>query len=125
MGTAGSVKMCQEYLDGDDFIVISGDAVCDFDLGACIDRHYELGSKASILLYSHPKPLEFGLVVTGDDGRIQGFVEKPSWDRVETNLVNTGIYVFSNEILDRIRGVGVDFGKDVFPALLAKAALYA
>lgn len=119
MGTAGSVKQCQDFLAGDDFIVISGDAICDFNLSACIDRHYALSSKASILLYSHPEPLEFGLVVTDDNGKIQGFVEKPSWDRVETNLINTGVYIFANEVLDRIPSDKTwDFGKDVFPGLL-------
>ena len=121
MGTAGSVKMCKEFIGKDDFIVLSGDAICDFDLAACIDRHYTLNSKASLVLYSHPKPLEYGLVVTDDDGRIQGFVEKPSWDKVETDLVNTGIYIFSNEILDRIPDdTQWDFGKDVFPSLLSE-----
>ncbi len=121
MGTAGSVKLCKEFIGKDDFIVLSGDAICDFDLTACIDRHYALDSKASILLYRHPKPLEFGLVVTDDNGRIQGFVEKPSWDKVETDLVNTGVYIFSNEILEKIPDdIPWDFGKDVFPKLLSE-----
>lgn len=121
MGTAGSVKRCKEFIGDDDFMVISGDAICDFDLTACIDRHYAVNAKASIVLYSHPEPLEFGLVVTEDDGRIQGFVEKPSWDKVETNLVNTGVYIFSNEIFDHIpEDMPWDFGKDVFPKLLSE-----
>ena len=118
-GTAGSVKKCQNFIGNDDFIVISGDAICDFDLAKCIERHRETGSKASIILYSHPEPLEFGLVVTDGDGRVKGFVEKPSWDRVETNLINTGIYIFSHEVLDKIPAdKNTDFGKDVFPSLL-------
>ncbi|MBQ6539873.1 MAG: NTP transferase domain-containing protein [Oscillospiraceae bacterium] len=121
MGTAGSVGMCREFLGSDGFIVISGDAVCDFDLTACVHRHRELGSKASILLYSHPEPLEYGLVLMGSGSRITGFAEKPSWDGVKTNLVNTGIYIFSNEILCHIpENEPCDFGRDVFPALLGE-----
>ena len=34
LGTAGGVKRCMDFLGEEDFLVISGDAVCDLDLTA-------------------------------------------------------------------------------------------
>ena len=126
LGTAGSVKNCMSHLGREDFLVISGDCVCDLDLTALVRFHQQRGAEATLGLYAHSTPLEYGLVVTDEAGRVERFVEKPSWGQVVTNLVNTGIYVLSPAAMDRIPEAGAfDFGKDLFPALLeAGAPLY-
>lgn len=119
LGTAGGVKACEDFIGGDCFIVISGDSVCDFDLTKCIRHHNESGAEATLVLYEHPNPLEYGVVVTGADGRIEQFIEKPPWDRVVTNLINTGIYILSPSVLADIPAdKPFDFSKDLFPKLL-------
>ena len=118
LGTAGSVKNAQKYLD-EPFIVISGDAVTDFDLKAITDFHSSRGAKATLTLYHVPNPLEYGVVITGPDGRILEFQEKPSWGQVISDTVNTGIYVLEPEVLDLFEaGKSFDFSKDLFPILL-------
>jgi len=120
LGTAGGVKQCASFIGGEDFLVISGDCICDLDLRALADFHSSRGGCASLALYACRDPLEYGSVVTGGDGRIVRFAEKPPWEKVVTDLVNTGIYVLSPSVLDDIPdGVPYDFGKDLFPALLA------
>jgi len=120
LGTAGGVRACRSFIGGDDFIVISGDAVCDFDLEKCFEFHRRKNSKATIVLCQKDEPLEYGLVLTDGSGRVTQFVEKPSWDKVLTDSVNTGIYILSADILSRIpRGVSFDFGRDLFPQLLS------
>jgi mannose-1-phosphate guanylyltransferase/phosphomannomutase len=47
-------------------------------------------------------PLEFGVVVTDESGRITRFLEKPSWGEVFSDTINTGIYVLEPGILDRM-----------------------
>lgn len=119
LGTAGGVRACEDFIEDEDFLVISGDAVCDFDLREAIRFHREKNAQVTILLYAHPEPLEYGLVMTAPDGRIERFIEKPGWNRVFTNLINTGIYIISPEILDEIpENESYDFGKDLFPKLL-------
>ena len=119
LGTAGGVKNCADFIGGEDFLVISGDCVCDFDLKALIDFHYAKNADVTVALYESAVPLEYGLAVTNADGRIERFVEKPAWEGVLTNLINTGIYVISNKILDCIdEGGPSDFAKDLFPKLL-------
>ncbi len=119
LGTAGSVRACEDFLGDEDFLVISGDAICNFDLKDCIDFHRRKEADVTIVLYSHENPLEYGLVVTNPDGKIERFIEKPSWDMVFTNNVNTGIYIISGEVLKEIPpDCSYDFGKDLFPKLV-------
>ena len=123
LGTAGSVKNCMSHLGEDDFLVISGDAVCDLDLSAAMGFHRASRADATLVLYRHPEPLEYGLVLTDDTGRVERFIEKPSWGQVFTNTVNTGIYLLTRRAMDRVpEGRACDFGKDLFPALLEEGA---
>ncbi|MFC2036424.1 sugar phosphate nucleotidyltransferase [Chloroflexota bacterium] len=118
LGTAGSVKNAQEYLD-ETFIIISGDAVTDIDIQEVIDFHQEKGSDATLTLYRVPNPLEYGVIITDSDGKITQFLEKPSWGEVISDTVNTGIYVLEPSVLDLIEeGVRTDWSQDVFPQLL-------
>jgi mannose-1-phosphate guanylyltransferase/phosphomannomutase len=120
LGTAGSVKNAQQYLD-DTFIVISGDAVTDFDLRAITEYHKAKQAVATLTLYRVPNPLEYGVVIVNPEGRIQEFQEKPSWGQVISDTVNTGIYVLEPQVLDLFQpGVPFDFSKDLFPTLLLK-----
>jgi mannose-1-phosphate guanylyltransferase/phosphomannomutase len=121
LGTAGGIKDCRDFLDGEDFLVISGDAACDLDLKACVDFHYQKCADVTIVLNQNNKPLEYGLVLTDGDGRVEQFIEKPSRDSVYTDHVNTGIYVISNRIIDEIPdNTSFDFARDLFPKLLTQ-----
>ena len=67
LGTAGSVKNAQEYLD-EPFLIISGDAVTDIDLQQVIAFHREKGAEATLTLYRVPNPLEYGVIITEPNG---------------------------------------------------------
>jgi mannose-1-phosphate guanylyltransferase/phosphomannomutase len=118
MGTAGSVKLAEDALD-EPFLVISGDALCDIDLGALVRFHEEKGGLVTIGLKSVDNPLEFGIVVTDEDGRVERFLEKPSWGQVFTDTINTGIYVVDPQVLPHVPyDRPFDFSKELFPLLL-------
>jgi len=119
-GTAGAVKQGERFLD-DDFIVISGDLVTDFDLNEVIGFHYTKGGQATICLTSVEDPLQFGVVITDKDGKIVRFLEKPGWGEVFSDTINTGIYVFKKDVLKFIpEKSNFDFSKDLFPSLMNK-----
>ena len=119
-GTAGSVKLAEEALD-EPFLVISGDALCDIDLASLVRFHREKEALVTIALKSVDNPLEFGIVVTDEDGRIERFLEKPSWAQVFTDTINTGIYVVQPEVLREIpTDEPFDWSKQLFPLLLEK-----
>ncbi len=118
LGTAGSVKNAAPFLD-QTFIVISGDALTDIDLTNALEFHRRKGAMATLVLTPVVNPLEYGLVITSEDGRITRFVEKPGWGEVFSDTVNTGIYILEPEVLEYVEpGQMVDFSKDVFPRLL-------
>ncbi len=118
LGTAGSVRLASGKLD-DTVLVISGDALCDIDLARLVEFHKERGAAVTIGLKSVENPLEFGIVVTDEDGRIERFLEKPSWGQVFSDTINTGIYVLEPEVLKHVpTDRPYDFSKELFPLLL-------
>ena len=120
LGTAGGVKNCSDFFKEEDFIVISGDAACDFDLRFLTGKHKKAGAGVTMALFESPEPLSYGLVIPEPDGKVRCFIEKPGWDRVVTNLVNTGIYVISSGVMALVpEGAPFDFAKDLFPLLMA------
>lgn len=124
LGTAGAVKNCRDFYGGEDFLVISGDAACDFQLSRLMEEHKRRGAAVTLALCRHSEPLSYGLAVTDGEGRIRSFVEKPDWSRVVTDLVNTGIYVISPRIMELVpEGREFDFAKDLFPLLLSRGEL--
>ena len=122
LGTAGSVGNARHLLD-ETFLVISGDVLTDINLTELLAAHRANEAVATIGLTAVANPLEFGIVITRDDGSIERFLEKPSWGQVFSDHINTGIYVFEPQIFDHIpEGRSVDFSGEVFPALLAQQA---
>ena len=120
LGTAGCVKNIQPWLDST-FITISGDAITDFNLQEAIAFHREKKSKATLILTRVPNPVEFGVVITDADGKINRFLEKPSLSEVFSDTVNTGTYILEPEVLDYLpENEESDFSKDLFPLLLAQ-----
>jgi mannose-1-phosphate guanylyltransferase/phosphomannomutase len=126
LGTAGSVKNAQPYLDDRPFLVISGDIVTDIDLSRSVRFHRKKGALATLALTQVANPAEYGVVVTDQAGRIRRYLEKPGRQPVISNLVNTGIYVLEPELLDHMKPcTAYDFSYDIFPQLLQQnAALY-
>jgi len=118
LGTAGAVKNAESYLDGP-FIVFNGDIVTDIDLTAMVKRHKEVKPKVSIALTPVDNPTIYGVVETDGAGMVQRFVEKPSWDKVTSNMINAGIYILEPEVLAHIpSSTRSMFENYLFPRLL-------
>jgi mannose-1-phosphate guanylyltransferase / phosphomannomutase len=122
-GTAGSVKNAEDELRDGPFLVISGDALTDLDLTEMVRFHKRNGALVTVGLTRVPNPLEFGIIIVDDEGRIQRFLEKPTWGQVFSDTVNTGVYVMEPEVLAEVpSGEAVDWSADVFPRLLKQGA---
>ena len=118
LGTAGSVKFAQKNLS-DTFMVISGDVLTDFDLSKALEFHKKKKAIATMVLTRVNNPLQFGVVITDKDGKIERFLEKPSWGEVFSDTINTGIYILEPEVFDYIpQDRSFDFSKDLYPLLL-------
>lgn len=118
LGTAGSVKKVESYLN-DTFFIISGDCLTDFDLTRALEAHRERASVATMVLARVDNPLEYGVVITDEQQRVRRFLEKPSWGEVFSDTVNTGIYVVEPDVFDYMDlDRAYDFSKDLFPRLM-------
>ena len=119
LGTAGGVRAAAADFE-DDFLVMSGDAVTDIDLGALMSVHRASGALITLCLARRDDPREFGVVDVDDDGRVRRFLEKPAWGEVFTDAVSTGIYAVSPSAVRLIPDDGPqDWSSDVLPRLLA------
>lgn len=117
-GTAGSLLHAASFLN-EPFIVLSGDCITDIDLTEAIAFHRHQRTLATIVLTRCNNPMDFGIVMIDDAGRIISFLEKPTLSEVFSNIVNTGIYVLEPDILNYIEpGHPFDFSRELFPKLL-------
>ena len=116
---------------GDDFLVISGDALTDIDLTAMRDFHESHDGIATLATKRVEDTTQFGVAITDAEGRIGGFQEKPQPSEALSDLANCGIYMFRKEIFDFFPAPGTskaakpatrtgfaDWAMDVFPRLL-------
>lgn len=116
--TAGSVKNAARDFD-EPFFVISGDAMCDFELEKIMEYHRQESAIATIVLSKVNDPREYGLVKINEQGVVEGFIEKPGWGQATSSLANTGLYILNPQILDEIPdNEPFDFAQDLFPKML-------
>ncbi|MGQ9675063.1 MAG: nucleotidyltransferase family protein [Chloroflexota bacterium] len=118
MGTAGDLRRMEHFFVGS-VVVVYGDVLTNFDLGAMVRFHRRGDALATLALVETSRPWEVGVVQVTEDGRVVDFIEKPRKGTVVTALANGGVYVLEREILDWIpEGVACDFGHEVFPRLI-------
>jgi mannose-1-phosphate guanylyltransferase len=117
-GTAGALKFAEEHLD-ERFLMLNGDVLTDIDLSEQIAQHEDTGARATLALAPVADPSAYGLVRLHDDRAVREFVEKPSADQIDTNLISAGAYVLERSVLDLIppaRNVSIE--REVWPALV-------
>ena len=120
LGTAGGVRNVRDFFGDDLVVVVSGDALTDLDLRVLVERHRSAGGIATLTVKKVPDTREYGVVIHDEDGRIQGFQEKPDPAEALSDLGNCGIYCFSPEIFDYFpKEPFADWAQDVFPELLS------
>ncbi|WP_317996947.1 NDP-sugar synthase [Vulcanimicrobium alpinum] len=118
-GSAGGLKQMEGWFD-ETFVVVGCDDLTNADIGGLVRFHKERKALATIGLLEVEDVDQYGVVLLDRDGRITGFQEKPPKGTEQSKLANTGIYVFEPAIFDRIPAkTFYDFGKQVFPELLA------
>lgn len=130
LGTAGGVRNAADFL-GDSFLVVAGDALTDIDFTAMREFHEGHDGLVTLATKRVSNTDEYGVVIAAEDGRIQGFQEKPDPAEALSDLANTCIYMFRAEVFDYFPAPGTskaagvddpaafaDWAMDVFPALL-------
>ncbi|MDX6664051.1 MAG: mannose-phosphate guanylyltransferase [Solirubrobacteraceae bacterium] len=117
-GTAGALKYAEDLL-AERFLMLNGDVLSDMDLSAQIAQHEATGATGTLALVPVPDPSAYGLVRINDDHSVRGFLEKPSADQIDTNLISAGAYVLERSVLDLIepdRNVSIE--REIWPQLV-------
>lgn len=117
-GTAGALKLAEPMLD-ERFLMLNGDVLTDIDLTAQVAQHEATGATGTLALVPVEDPSAYGLVVLEEDRSVKAFVEKPSSDRIESNLISAGAYVLERSVLELIepdRNVSIE--REVWPRLV-------
>jgi len=119
LGTAGAVKNAEEYFDDGPMLVFNGDILTDINLKKLIDFHKQKKATVSLTLKNVDDPTPYGLIITGDDGRVQSFIEKPNWDQVKARTINAGVYIVEPGIFKKVpKGKPFSFERQLYPILL-------
>jgi mannose-1-phosphate guanylyltransferase len=117
-GTAGALKFAESMLD-ERFLMLNGDVLTDIDLSAQIERHERTGARATLALVPVEDPTAYGLVHLAEDCSVRDFVEKPSPDQIDTNLISAGAYVLERDVLELVPpGRNVSIEREVWPLLI-------
>jgi len=123
-GTAGALKYAEDLLD-ERFLMLNGDVLTDIDLTAQLAQHAATGAVGTLALVPVEDPSAYGLVRTNDDHSVREFVEKPTADSIDTNLISAGAYVLERSVLDLIpAGRNVSIEREIWPQLVG-AGLHA
>ncbi len=119
-GTAGALKFAQDMLD-ERFVMLNGDVLTDIDVSAQVVQHERTGARATLALVGVEDPTAYGLVRLAEDGSVSDFVEKPSSDQIDTNLISAGVYVLEREVLELVpRRRNVSIEREVWPLLIGE-----
>jgi mannose-1-phosphate guanylyltransferase len=119
-GTAGALKYAEPMLD-ERFVMLNGDVLTDIPLSEQIAQHERTGAKATLALVPVPDPSAYGLVHLDDERAVLDFVEKPSADAIDTNLISAGAYVLEREILELVPpDSNVSIEREVWPRLVGR-----
>src|SRR5436305_4603494 len=121
LGTGGALRFAGDMLD-ERFFMLNGDVLTDIDLQGQLAQHEQTGARATIALIAVEDPSAYGLVRLKPDSSVSEFLEKPSPDEVDTNLVNAGAYILERSILDEMApsGSNISIERDVFPTLVGR-----
>jgi mannose-1-phosphate guanylyltransferase len=119
-GTAGALKYAESFLD-ERFLMLNGDVLTDLDLTAQIAQHERTNASGTLALVPVPDPTNYGLVRLNENNSVREFVEKPSADQIDTNLISAGAYVLDRSIVEMIqpdRAVSIE--REIWPRLVGK-----
>ena len=120
LGTGGALKYAESLLE-DRFFMLNGDVLTDIDLSAQLAQHESTGATATLALTPVEDPTNYGLVRCHDDGQVSEFVEKPSYDQIDTRNISAGAYVLERSVLDMLDAEQpASIERDVFPQLVGK-----
>ena len=119
LGTAGALGYLKDKLT-EDFFVLYGDTIVDFDMKAMLAFHQQKKADATLFLHPNDHPYHSDIVDLDTDGKVRQFYNKPHDEAfVSRNIVNAALFIFTPKILTQIEvGIKSHIEKNVLPRCL-------
>lgn len=134
LGTAGPIALAASLLDPEDddpFFMLNADISCPYPVAELLKFHRAHGEEGTIVVTRVDDPSKYGVVVDipGTGGQIKQFVEKPTASASGgkaflSDKINAGMYIFSKDIIKRIKPVKTSIERQIFPYMAAEGKLY-
>ena len=102
LGLAHAVKISEEFLDGETFVMYLGDNILKSGIRSIVEEFQKKKPNSLILLTEVPNPQMFG-VAELEGGRVVRLVEKPK--EPASNLALVGVYMFDSHIFEAVRAI--------------------
>lgn len=120
MGTGGAIKKTGHLYD-DTFLVFNADILCNMDFAELVKYHKSKSASVTIAVTRVENPSAYGVIEYNKSGYAVSFTEKPEADKIKSNYINAGVYVFEPEALREIpEDLPISVERETFPALLQK-----
>ncbi len=118
--TGGRVKLAQPHAGSATFMLTYGDGVGDVNIKKLLAFHKSHGKLATL---TTTQPIgRFGALEMSENGKVEGFREKPKGDG---GWINAGFFVFEPEVFDYIAGAETVLEKEPMEKLASDGQLYA
>jgi mannose-1-phosphate guanylyltransferase len=122
-GTAPALKMTQKYLSEKPFFVWYVDELADIDLNHLREFHFNNKALGTVALSSIADPTSMGTVKL-QGSRVTDFFEKPHHKKIESHIVNAGIFIFEPAIFSYFQKKDLSLETQIFPRLIKDNKLY-
>ena len=99
LGTVGPLTLIPGLRDERTFLMMNGDLLTTLDYQELIRQHRARGAAATIATYRREVRIDFGVIETGTDNLLSGYVEKPCFNY----NVSMGVYCFDSSVLDFLK----------------------
>ena len=127
LGTAGPIRLAKDKLLAtgaqEDFFVFNSDIICQFPLKKMLEYHKAKKAEGTLMVTQVEDPSRYGVILFGEDGLIQDFIEKPS--KPISNKINAGLYILNKSVIERIPEKPTSIEREIFPKIAADHRLYA
>lgn len=103
LGLAHAVKVSEDFLGDDRFVMFLGDNVIEGGISTLISQFAESSWNSQIVLTPIDHPQDYGVAELNEDGSIKRLIEKPK--EPPSNLALVGIYMFDNNVFKAVNSI--------------------
>ena len=103
LGLAHAVKISEDFLGTDRFVMFLGDNVIQGGISPLIAQFAESQYNSQIVLTKVDQPEQYGVAELDQDGRIIRLIEKPK--DPPSNLALVGIYMFDYHVFEAVKAI--------------------